>query len=279
MITKAKNGSKSSCPLAVYVNWKPYACEDILDDLHLQQQLINIMGAAVATDIYEEADNQIVPKLPLKPITRTLKRYAVDAVAATIEEGPKCFGKDAAWKEIPDHTPPRWWSSDNDPMNAVSRFSRQLRTHMNKPENKLHYVGKGREVVALGVALEYLGDFKDPKGKHYKICMMGRSLAEEQIKVSFGNHQVGAIEGTTSNIPPGDWSEVRHEFFLTFLLAMAVYMIPHRKFYLDMMKDTMARGGKALLVFQVVLLLSCVNIMFAMSLNPESKEQIGFGPS
>jgi hypothetical protein len=220
-----------------------------------------------------------VPKLPAKSIRRTLTRYAVDAVAAAVEEGPKCFAKNATWMEIPDHNPRRWYSSDNNPVNAVSRFSRQLRTHMNKPGNDIHYAGRGREILAVGVALEYLGDFKEVKKKHYKVCMMGGSLAGETVRTSFGNHQVGANERETSKLPPGDWSEVRHEFFLTFLLAMVVYMLPHWKYYLDFTKDTVARGGKTFLMFQIVLLLSCANMFFAVvSINPESKEGIAFAP-
>lgn len=87
-------------------------------------------------------------------IARTLQRYAVDAAAAAITEGPTCFDKDARWLEIPDEEHDKKLSNDLRPLNPVSRFSREVRSYMNRPENEGKYVGDGREVLAVAVVFE-----------------------------------------------------------------------------------------------------------------------------
>jgi hypothetical protein len=224
------DNSEHQCPLAVYVNWKGVACEVIDFSIPLQKQLINIIGIAGASNLYDHRDFRRPDELllPASNLSRTLNRYAVDAAAAAIEEGPRCFEDDAVWKEIPGQISKYWWSSDTNPRNAVSRFSRQLRTHMNKLANTGLYVSHGRQVLAIGVVFEYLHDVRPTKGgKEYKFCMLGRSLVGDTVAETFGNHQIGASD--TSELPPGDWSEVYNEVFLIILLGLAILVAPRWK--------------------------------------------------
>lgn len=202
------------------------SCELIDESTSLSQQLVRIIGLASATDVYDDARAPAYGLLPATDIRRTLKRYAVDAVAAAIEDGPKCFGESASWNKINGQKYDMWWSSDSRPTNAVSRFSRQLRTQMNKPENEGIYVGEGRVVLAVGVVFEYLRGYGHNGRKQYNLCMMGGSIAGENATDSFGDLPSGS-SNDHELLPPGDWSEVYNEAFLIMLLGLAVVMFPH----------------------------------------------------
>ncbi|KAG7374618.1 hypothetical protein IV203_013713 [Nitzschia inconspicua] len=213
------------CPLAIYVNWEPVSCEAIDKRVTVQQQLVNIIGNASATTQYDDDESPSWGLLPATDIARTLRRYAVDAAAAAIEEGPSCFKDGAEWTQIQNEEYDLWWSSDERPMNAVSRFSRQIRTYMNKPENEGEYVGEGREVLAVGVVFEYLKGYNNQK-EQFNSCMLGKSLYGENVEEAFSNHHVGGTL-VKSQLPSGDWSETYNEMLLIILLCIGTIVFPH----------------------------------------------------
>jgi hypothetical protein len=255
----------SPCPLSIYVNWKPVACEQIDRLIPFQDHLINIMGAA-ATYHYDGRMKKPfkAPPLPASKVRRTLKRYAVDAAAAAIEDGPKCFREDAIWREIKAQTHDTLWSSDARSSNAVSRFSRQLRRHMNKPSNEGLYVGRGMQVLAVGVVFEYLRGYDKEGEQQFNLCMLGRSIVGENVtKESFGNHQVGASD--TARLPPGDWSEVYNENLLIIMLGLANYMLPKLHPHFQSLKEKASNRSKLALWFGFFVLIVGVQIFWATS--------------
>jgi hypothetical protein len=264
-ITGIKNGTtvKSSqsikCPLAVYINWEPLVCVALRNSSSLEQQLDDIIRVASATSQYDNKKEPAQELLPATAIRRTLKRYAVDAVAAAIEDGPTCFDEKSTWKQISRKTYDLWWSSDSRPFNAVSRFSRQLRTHMNKPENVGIYLAEGREVLAVGIVFEYLRK-KTGKVNSYNLCMLGRSVVGDNVSGSFGNHQVGAFGNTQP--PPGDWSEILNETFLILLLAIVIVVSPHLPHYLQSIKITAIPSNKVAIWFGFVVIASSILIIW-----------------
>jgi hypothetical protein len=197
--------------------------------------------------------------LPATSIRRTLKRYAVDAVAAAIEDGPSCFDEKATWKKISLPEDDLWWSSDSRPTNAVSRFSRQLRTHMNKQNNEGIYLSKGREVLAVGVVFEYLRSSSGERDS-YNMCMLGRSIVGENVSGSFGNHQIGSPDKT--QFPPGDWSEIFNEAFLILLLGFVLVISPHLPQHLESIKMTGMSPNKVAMWFGLVVMASTILIVW-----------------
>jgi hypothetical protein len=261
-ITGIKEGTTVSspksavCPLAVYINWKPLSCLVRQKPEDLKRQLVGIIQAASATSRYSQKQLPAPELLPATAIQRTLNRYAVDAVAAAIEDGPTCFEETASWKKIsqPENYD-LWWSSDSRPLNAVSRFSRQLRTQMNKPENEGIYLAEGREVLAVGVVFEYLRDDNE-KNESYNLCMLGRSLVGESVSSSFGNHQIGA--SVNIQHPPGDWSEIFNEAFLIILLAFVIVISPNLPQHLESIKVMAISTNKVGLWFGFLVMVSIV---------------------
>jgi hypothetical protein len=240
-----------NCPLAVYVNWEPLGCVVPRNSSSLEHQLVDIIRVASATSRYDKTRKPANQLLPAKSIRRTLKRYAVDAVAAAIEDGPSCFSTRANWKKISNVEDDLWWSTDSRPLNAVSRFSRQLRVQMNKPENEGIYVGNGREVLAVGVVFEYLRN-NNGQSNSLNMCMLGASFAGENISWSFGNHQIGATNYT--QLPKGDWSEVLNEAFLILLLGLAIVMFPKLPQHLQSMKIVVVPMKRVTLLFGFVVM-------------------------
>ena len=217
-----ENKKSSACKWAVYIDWEASACINPKDSIPLERQLVTIIGLASVTDQYD--DYKLPGRIPARKYQRTLRRYSADALAMSIEEGPRCFEPDAKWKNLDKILGKKnkaYWSQDINPYNPTARFARQIRTYMNKPENVGKYIKENQEILAVGIVFEYR-PLDGENAKNY--CLLGKSLVGENVTGTFGNHEIGSIH--TSKLPRGDWSEEINEVFLTLLLALAIWVVP-----------------------------------------------------
>jgi hypothetical protein len=217
-----ENKKNDACKWAVYVDWKAAACLNPNDSIPLQKALVTTIGLASATNFYDEFKQP--RRIPAQKYSRTLRRYSADAMAMSIEEGPQCFETDAHWNILDKGSNKKnkaYWSQDTNPHNPMARFARQIRTYMNKPGNAGKYIKAGQEILAVGIVFEYRRKNEEDASNY---CLLGRSLAGENVTGTFGNHEKGSTH--TSKLPHGDWSEEIGEAFLAILLALGVWVFP-----------------------------------------------------
>lgn len=240
------------CQLQVHLDWKPFGCAKFNTSVPLQQQIVSIIRTA---STFNFKGDKSPTELKASGIRKQLKRLAVDAAAAAIEEG-QCF----------DNT-----SADPSPRNAAARFSRQLRTRMNRAENANIYITEQQEILAVGVNFEYVSGVSSQKGRQYhtyKTCMLGLSFAGENTTDTFGNHEVGFVG--KKNLPPGDKTEIWKEVLLTMLLVVANVAAPRVCEFFSAclhLRNRLPRGVVALLG---ILVLAVLQIIFTSDFNPWS---------
>ena len=242
---------RNLCQLELHIDWEPVGCSPFNMSIPLQEQLPNIIRTP---SIFNFKNHTIPMELKASDVGKELKRLAVDAAAAAIEER-QCFS-DAA-------TGPH-------PLNAAARFSRQLRTRMNNEQNVNVYIPQHQQILAVGIVFEYASRVSLYNGQQndtMKTCMLGVSFAGENVTGSFGNHEVGFVG--KKSLPPGDTTEIWTEIWLTLLLVTANIAAPRVCECFSGLRLTstrrMPQGG---IPFVGILIFAVLHIIFASNFNP-----------
>ncbi|KAL3908573.1 MAG: hypothetical protein SGILL_008432, partial [Bacillariaceae sp.] len=204
------------CPIAVYNNWELTFCVFSVE--------ADGMTALIKTGIEKQIPEVVNPTpkiLPMAHINMGLRRWYTDAIAAAIEAGTDCFTEDATWYPSSRQYYPTtkfYWSEDASPYNPASRFTRQLRLALEKPENAYRYLGPGKRLLSLALSFDYIRELfpHAPNLSDRNTCMAGISTIEEEVVDTWGDQEIG---NPHPDLPKGDFSKVWAEAFYTTLLA------------------------------------------------------------
>jgi len=202
------NNVSKTCPYELYKNWMPMTCIRRDFTLTLQQDLHSIMRA------YSRAINgagrfpgkiSAAQKISAEQIRSRLHIYARDAAAASIEEGPLCFDKNSSLSKV----------NISSPNSAASQFASTLLGHLSKPEIGRQYLGKEREILAIGV------NYMFAEGTGSSPCLLGSSVIGENYMATGDNSEVWSMKHT---LPRGDYSGVITEIVILAILCCTIYL-------------------------------------------------------
>eukprot|EP00539_Tryblionella_compressa_P008424 CAMPEP_0178767800 /NCGR_PEP_ID=MMETSP0744-20121128/19862_1 /TAXON_ID=913974 /ORGANISM="Nitzschia punctata, Strain CCMP561" /LENGTH=417 /DNA_ID=CAMNT_0020423755 /DNA_START=86 /DNA_END=1339 /DNA_ORIENTATION=+ len=224
--------TNDDCPFIVLQNWLPIGCiandDDSMLSLPDKAQEIMVSGSPkgfsrrrnITFVLSHERHRREKTAVDPKYLGQRLQWMAIDAVAASIEEGPECFRESTVWDTIKRGKSTTRRSKAFNPRSAASRFARQIRTHLStEPGNVLV---DGKQILSVGVILSYVQNKSIVHGGSYNewnLCILGGSTVGENVTGTFGNHEFG---NTGNNLPSGDFSEVVTEIFLILLLVCGI---------------------------------------------------------